>query len=107
MKSRGFSGKVTNTSLHDVVQLVCIGRGTCRMHVSSGTSKGVICFKDGEIVHAEYNGLEGEEAFYGILSWELGAFECDEHSDDKATIEESWDFLVMESLRRVDSLRGK
>lgn len=102
MKSRGFTGTLTNTSLHDIIQLICIGRGACRMHVRSGQHRGLIGFRDGEIVHAENGVSYGEEAFFSILSWELGVFECDEEPVEKETISESWDFLLMESLRRLD-----
>ena len=106
MKSKGFSGTVTNTSLHDVIQLICIGRCTCRMRVRCRTNEGVIHFREGEIVHAENGSIEGEEAFYDILSWPMGVFSCEERFEAKATIEESWDFLLMESLRRFDVLRA-
>lgn len=106
MSSSGFSGTVSNTSLHDVIQLICIGRGTCRMRVRSGADTGVIQFKEGEIVHAESEDMEGEEAFYRILSWEVGVFDCDQRPSDRETIAESWDFLLMESIRRLDVVRG-
>jgi len=76
------------------------------MRVDSGANSGLIYFKDGEIVHARFDGLEGEEAFYKILSWDLGVFTCEEKPVEKETIEESWDFLLMESLRRLDQFRG-
>lgn len=101
----GFSGTVTNTSLHDIIQLICIGRTTCQMRVQSGKKKGLIYFRDGEIVHAEYNDLQGEEAFYIIVSWELGSFECNKTPVNKETIQESWDFLLMESMRRLEGFR--
>lgn len=104
MKMSGFNGTVTNTSLHDIIQLICIGRNSCRMLVRSQENKGWIYFRDGEIVHAECKDLKGEEAFYAIVSWELGMFECDVASADSETIQESWDFLLMESMRRLDSL---
>jgi hypothetical protein len=103
VKSHGFTGTLTNTSLHDIIQLICIGRGSCRMHVRSGLHRGLIGFRDGEIVHAENGVSQGEEAFFSILSWELGVFECDERPVETETIGESWDFLLMESLRRLDS----
>jgi len=74
------------------------------MVVTSGTSKGWIYFRDGGIVHAESVELTGEEAFYSILSWELGVFECDLEPPRVETIQESWDFLLMESMRRLDTL---
>ena len=103
---RGFSGTVTNTSLHDIIQLLCIGRTNCRMLVRSGIRKGVIYFREGEITHAESTDNEGEEAFYDILSWELGSFLCDETTTETQTIHENWDFLLMESMRRLDRLWG-
>lgn len=106
MKSAGFRGTITNTSLPDIIQLICIGRNTCRMQVRSGTNNGLIYFLKGEIVHAQTNGMEGEEAFYMILSWELGVFECDDRRAKAETIQESWDFLLMESVRRLDSVRN-
>lgn len=76
------------------------------MHVRSTDKKGMICFREGEIVHAQAMGTFGEEAFYVILSWELGVFSCDDKPPRSETIKESWDFLLMESMRRLDSLRG-
>lgn len=76
------------------------------MLVRSREKKGWIYFRDGEIVHAECDDLSGEEAFYAIVSWELGLYECNVASAEKETIQESWDFLLMESMRRLDSLYG-
>jgi hypothetical protein len=76
------------------------------MHVRSGGNKGVICFREGEIVHAQTMEIRGEEAFYNILSWEIGVFSCDDRKPKSETIQESWDFLLMESMRRLDSLRS-
>ncbi len=106
MKQNGFTGRVSNTSLHDVIQLVCVSGCTCCMDVRSGTQRGVISFKHGEIVHAVNDRLEGEEALYKILSWRLGVFQCRELSHDRETICRSWDFLLVESLRRIDGKCG-
>lgn len=76
------------------------------MHVRSSEKKGMICFREGEIVHAQTEEITGEEAFYLILCWELGVFSCDEKPPKAETIQESWDFLLMESMRRLDSLRS-
>lgn len=100
---RGFSGTITCTSLPDVVQLLCIGRSSCRVTVRSGLNRGLICFRQGEIVHAETGVVKGEEAFYEILSWELGSFDSDEEPAGAETIQENWDFLLMESMRRREA----
>ena len=100
----GFSGTITNTSLPDVIQLICISRNSCRMTVKSGTKKGIIVVRDGEIIHAEFGETKGEDAFYEIISWELGVFECDDERIESETIHESWDFLLIESMRRLETL---
>jgi hypothetical protein len=102
----GFMGTLTDASLHDVIQLMCVARCTCRLYVKSWDGEGVILFRDGEIIHAESGDLEGEEAFYAMLTWEQGVFACEELQDSRATIKESWDYLLVESLRRFDALRG-
>lgn len=76
------------------------------MQVRSGINNGLIYFRKGEIVHSQTGGTEGEEAFYTILSWELGMFECDDQRAKVETIQESWDFLLMESVRRLDAVRS-
>ena len=76
------------------------------MHVRSGSKNGLICFREGEIIHAQDSNIEGEEAFYDILAWDLGTFECDDVAWHKETIHESWDFLLMESMRRLDTVRS-
>jgi hypothetical protein len=102
----GFNGTITNTSLHDLIQLICIGRNSCRMRVKSGYLRGTITFRDGEIIHAETQDLMGEDALFSILSWELGSFECDHNVNVQETIQENWDFLLMESLRRLDATKN-
>lgn len=100
----GFSGTITNTSLPDVIQLICISRNSCRMTVKSGAKKGIVAVRDGEIIHAEAADVTGEDAFYEIVSWELGVFECDNEPVVTETIHESWDFLLIESMRRLETL---
>lgn len=73
------------------------------MVVRSGTRKGLIVVREGEITHAETGDLRGEEAFYEIIAWELGIFECDTVPVETETIHESWDFLLMESMRRLET----
>jgi hypothetical protein len=98
-----FTGMVTNTSLPDIIQLLCIGRNSCRMHVCSGFRKGFIDFRDGEVIHAETKNARSERAFYEVFSWELGTFECEQVPLEKETINESWEFLLMESVRRLEA----
>jgi len=72
---QGFVGAVSGMSLADIIQ---VKGGNCYsgcLTVEHKNNSGAIFFRDGEIVHAEQGGLQGEEAFYHILMWEGGRFQ--------------------------------
>ncbi len=73
------------------------------MQVSKGQRQGIIVIVDGEIVHASFGDVVGEEAFYQILGWQTGNFETIEvKAPPERTINKNYQFLVMEAARRVD-----
>lgn len=99
----GFKGNVSDFQLSDLIQLNCLGRLTIALKVKHGNEEGTIYFKDGNIVHAEKNGLEGEEAFYHIMGWKSGEFSV--IRDVKIpgeSISTGWQSLLLEGLRRAD-----
>ena len=107
-EKKGFEGKISDFQLTDLIQLLCLGRQTNSLHFEKDGMHGAIYFEDGDIVHAEVEQLEGEEAFYEILSWEGGEFHL--QKGDKApreTIFKSWQNLLLEGLRRLDELRAR
>lgn len=99
----GFTGSVSDFQLSDLIQLNCLGRLTIALRVRHGNEQGAIYFKDGNIVHAEKNGLSGEEAFYQIMAWKSGEFTVNRDVKiPRETISTGWQSLLLEGLRRVD-----
>jgi len=46
------------------------------LSIQQDHSKGIIYFRDGEIVHAEQGAIRGMDAIYIMLGWKEGDFSC-------------------------------
>lgn len=75
-------------------------------HLKKEDHKGQIYLKDGNIVHAEMDDIQGEEAVYELAIWSDGEFnfEPDVEPNTK-TISKSNTNLLMEAARRLDEWR--
>lgn len=102
-EKKGFKGSVSDFQLSDIIQLNCLGRLTSALKLHCDGEDGLICFQDGNIVHSETRHLEGESAFYHIMSWQAGEFQVLRNfTPRRETITKGWQSLLLESLRRVD-----
>lgn len=102
-RRRGVTGEIENLPLPDIVQILSMGMKTARVSLSSGKRTGKVWFRDGAIVHAQAEKVEGDEAFFQMLRWKRGRFEL-RHGvrTKKKTVENEAMFLVMEGLRQLD-----
>jgi DNA-binding NarL/FixJ family response regulator len=99
----GFTGQLAQFQLHEIIQLCCLGQRTGRMSISKGSESGVIFFYDGQIVHSVCGDLEGEPAVERIVAWKSGQFTiADGIIAERRTIETDWNFLILESMRKLD-----
>jgi len=99
---RGFTGRVEEATLGDLVQMICLEGLDRTLRVSTDQTEGTIFFSGGKVVHASVNSLEGEDAFYEIMSWPRGLFELKKEVSRCRTVETPWNFLLMEASRRLD-----
>jgi CheY-like chemotaxis protein len=100
---KGFVGQVSDFQLTDIIQMNCLGRLTTALKIKKGSEIGHIFFEEGAITHAEVSGLEGEEAFYEILSWRGGEFSSKKNVvASRETIFKGWQSLLLEGLKRSD-----
>ncbi len=98
----GFVGEIEGLSLVDIVQFACLSGDDRKLSVLSEDNMGVLYFSDNEIIHAEFNELTGEEAFYRIMSWPSGTFSMVFAKTGQRSIDASWNFLLLEAARRID-----
>ncbi|MEW6110330.1 MAG: response regulator [Nitrospirota bacterium] len=105
-EDRGFKGTVTGIDLTDIIQINCISKVTAALRVRTASREGILFFKDGRIVNAICENLEGEEALYEILGFEGGTLESIKGAETPTeTILKGYEALLMEGLRRLDEAK--
>jgi DNA-binding response OmpR family regulator len=98
-----FTGSLSELSSVDVIQMLCIARKTTALRLAEGESAGVIHIDSGEMVHAIWDDLVGEEAFFRMLAVKNGLFYTAPLPPDvERTIKGDWQYLLIEGLRRLD-----
>ena len=96
-------GNLKDLKLPVIIQLNCMEKNVAMFIVQDRQSEGRIYFDDGNIVHASYGSMEGDEAVYKILSIKAAPFKVE--NDIKApnrSVTSNWSNLLMEGLKRLD-----
>jgi DNA-binding response OmpR family regulator len=96
-------GSLAQMNVLDLLQSLDMGRKTCALTLSNNGDKCKMFFTDGQINHAEYGDVKGDEAVYKVLTWTAGNFEIDFKGSSKdQTITQSTQGLLLEGLRLLD-----
>lgn len=99
-------GDVKEISIATLLQLNCVERNTAQLTVSTPKGPAMVFLDKGEIIHAVYGGMRGEEALYRILSLSQGEFRVAEVSErPDRTITASYQSLLLEGMRVLDEAR--
>src|SRR6266487_3746967 len=73
LQQTGFSANLDPFDLLDVIQIITMSRKSIALLVNTGLEeRGLLCFKGGELVWAEYGILRGEEAFFALAAHKNG-----------------------------------
>jgi hypothetical protein len=98
-----FQGSLKEIPLPDIIQLVSVSGKSGIFLLERGEERGEIYLQDGQIVHAVYNLLQGEEAIYALTIWSEGDFHFQPGVESEViTIRKSNTNLLMEAARRLD-----
>jgi hypothetical protein len=98
-----FQGSITELPVPDIIQLVSVSGKTGMFTLVRGAERGYIYLKNGQMVHARFGDLSGEEAIYALAIWSSGDFQFTPSEEpDTVTIEKSNTSLLMEAARRLD-----
>ncbi|HRP47118.1 MAG TPA: DUF4388 domain-containing protein [Trueperaceae bacterium] len=93
-------------SLVDLFQLLSAAKRTGRLAVEHPAGLARIYFDRGQVVHAEFGELHGEEAVYALFRDERGGFEFRIGLPSPTnSIEANTENLVLEGVRRLDESR--
>lgn len=96
-------GSLAQMNVLDLLQSLDMGRKTCALTLTNNGDKCKMFFTDGQIQHALYGDLKGDDAVYKILKWIEGNFEIDfKGSSNEQTTTQSTQGLLLEGLRLLD-----
>jgi len=96
-------GSLSELSAVDVIQMLCLGRKTTALRIARGQSSGVILIHNGDIVHAVWDNIVGEEAVHEMIAVEDGVFNMAPFPPDyERTIQGDYQHILMEGVRKLD-----
>ena len=103
---QGFTGRLDNVQLLDVIQMACLAQKDGCLSIKGELSEGIIVLKRGRILHAEAPGKSGETALLEILCWPAGRFVFTPNIPRELvpTIQGGWEQVLMEAVRKRDEL---
>ncbi len=98
----GFRGSVHGLSLIDMLQMFNFGRRSVTIAVS-GRSPGRLHLRDGQLIHAEHQALDGEAAVQSILAMPAGTLSTGAlPASLAATITRDFREVLLDALRAID-----
>lgn len=106
-------GSLQELSLPALVQLIIQEGGQAHIQIENGKQNGHLYLDKGDLCHVVLTGPGApekntvEEVFYELLSWQEGNFVVEQNvPPPDHTVEQGWDFLLMEGLRQLDENRA-
>jgi CheY-like chemotaxis protein len=96
-------GNLSQMNVIDLMQSLEMGRKSCQLTLTNEGEKCEVFFVEGQVKHAIYGALVGDEAVFKVLRWTGGNFEINfEGKTDKQTTQLNTQGLLMEGLRLLD-----
>ncbi len=96
-------GNLAQMNVIDLMQSLEMGRKSCQLKLNNAGDKCEVFFVEGQVKHATYGALTGDEAVFKVLRWTGGNFELNfEGKTDQETTKLNTQGLLMEGLRLLD-----
>jgi CheY-like chemotaxis protein len=96
-------GNLSQMNVIDLMQSLEMGRKSCQLTMTKDGEKCEVFFAEGQVKHATYGSLVGDEAVFKVLRWTGGNFELNfEGKTDQTTTQLNTQGLLMEGLRLLD-----
>jgi CheY-like chemotaxis protein len=96
-------GNLSQMNVIDLMQSLEMGRKSCQLKLNNAGDKCEVFFVEGQVKHATYGSLLGDQAVFKVLRWTGGNFELNfEGKTDQETTQLNTQGLLMEGLRLLD-----
>jgi CheY-like chemotaxis protein len=105
LRKESEGGTLHNISSGMFLQLIEMEQKTCtiRLEEKTGGKKGILFFKDGELLDARVNNMQGESAAHEIFSWDAVNLSIQNGCALKVNkIQSDLQPLILEAMRRKD-----
>ncbi len=106
----GMVGQLADISLVELCQMINSNQKTGHLKLEYDTTRALILFNEGEIVHAEINDLQGQDAFYEILGMPNGRFKFVQGltaSEKNKSVVGGFMALLMQGMKCIDDKRDE
>jgi len=103
-----FQGTLSDLHIADIIQLKCMSGATSVLEFTGPRGeKARVFFEEGQVRHATAPGKDGVAAFNEIVNWKGGMIsEVSGAGQSAHTIDDDWQILLMEAVRKIDEERG-
>src|SRR5437868_2498945 len=99
-------GSLSQMNVIDLVQSLEMGRKSCLLTLTNEGDKCEMYFSEGQVLHAAYGPLTGDEAVFKVLRWAGGNFQINfEGKTKQQSTTLNTQGLLMEGLRLLDESR--
>jgi len=96
-------GSISQMNVIDLMQSLEMGRKSCALTLTNKAETCAVYFSEGQVTHAQYGALLGDQAVFQVLRWTDGNFQIDfEGKTTKRTTTLNTQGLLMEGLRLLD-----
>jgi len=96
-------GSLSQMNVIDLVQSLEMGRKSCQLTMTNRNEKCEMYFAGGQVKHATYGSISGDEAVFKVLRWTDGNFQINfEGKTTQETTTLNTQGLLMEGLRLLD-----
>jgi len=96
-------GSLLQMNVIDLVQSLEMGRKSCALTLTREDEKCEMYFREGQVTHAEYGSLKGDQAVFKVLRWTDGNFQVNfEGKTKQQSTTLNTQGLLMEGLRLLD-----
>ena len=96
-------GSLAQMNVLDLLQSLDMGRKTCALTLTNNGDNCKMFFTEGQINHAVFGDIKGDDAVYRIMTWAEGSFEIDfKGASSEQTTTQSTQGLLLEGLRLLD-----
>jgi DNA-binding response OmpR family regulator len=97
------SGCFSALSAADLIQMLCLAQRTAALRISAHGTSGTVMVKEGNLIHAAWGTLVGQDALCAILEATDGVFRTTPLPPEvEPSIHANWQHALMEAVRSLD-----